>query len=170
MEQLTRTADIPPESWQPVRGRLDGLAEKFAGWFGTDPQLERNLLVQACEFAPTPSIAMLILDQAEDEHTRRHAGESREQAAEHAYQAHFTRYQERIAHAIHEGQRLVPQLTDTRSRAPRRSPRRGGAKTAQDPGDGDPDPVARRIADLVDAAPEFSEAQRQRLAQLLGGA
>jgi hypothetical protein len=71
--------------------------------------------------------------------------------------------------------------TDTRSRAPRRSPRRGATKTSRDgPGDadgGDPDsddpdldPVERRVRQLVSQAPPLCLAQRQLLARILGGA
>jgi hypothetical protein len=62
--------------------------------------------------------------------------------------------------------------TMTRPRT-HRSPRRGGAKTAQDPGDDpdpDPDPIELRIRELVDQAPTLSIGQQRRLRALLGGA
>jgi hypothetical protein len=60
----------------------------------------------------------------------------------------------------------------TRSRVPRHSLRRGTVKTAQDPGDPDPDhdPVGVAIERLLDSAPPFSVGQRQLLARILGGA
>jgi len=70
-----------------------------------------------------------------------------------------------------------PGRAATRPRTPRKSPRRGGTKTTQDPGDdgGDPDPVVdlvqRRVDELTDPASwPMSGALRARLGQLLGGA
>lgn len=75
------------------------------------------------------------------------------------------------AKTISERSKTTPKRTAPRART-QRPARRGTAKTAQDPGDSgdpDPDPIERRVQELVDLAPPLSAAQGRRLAQLLGG-